>query len=134
MPARVGLGLSRQPAILAPWSIQARSRPTCSAVSGGPSGGIRSCGSVSVTRSMIRLPSAVPRHDRRPAVSALPDRHARVQPEPRLLLQRPVAGVAASLQDRLDPTAIVDRLRRRGPSGRQDDPGDQNEQTETSVR
>ena len=48
--------------------------------------------------------------DRGPAVAAATDERRGVEPEPGLLLERAVAGVAALLEDRLDLADVIDRL------------------------
>ena len=126
--ARVGLGPLVRRRRRPPGRSSARKSATCSAVSGGPSGGIRCAGSVSVTRSMSRLSPACPGSIAGPLSPPRRIDAAGVEAQPGLLLQRPVAGVAALLQDRLDLAGVVDRLGSPGDSHRYEGEGHQEDQ------
>ena len=111
--AAAGRAAGARPAgLLAPWSIHALSRAISSAERGEPSlsGGIRQP-SRPVTASTIRLSSLCAGLDRRTAVAALLHEGGRIQPQPGLVLQGPVAGVTPLAQDRLDIANVIDRER-----------------------
>ena len=91
-----------------PGRSSALSLAISSAESGEPSlsGGIRQPSSP-VTASMIRLSPLCAGHDGRPAVAPFLHERRRIQPQPGLVLQGPVASVTALAQDRLDFAGIV---------------------------